>query len=88
MLSIARPLFIGCVVVLAVVVFGSFFGGIYWRYARSSVGYQLLPALGFTLAFACILARELPRAFRIVAAIVAAAAILYGFIAPILEPAY
>ena len=88
MSGIVRSLFIGCLVVLAVVVLGSLFGGIYWRYARASVGYQLLPALGFLLALGCIFARGLPTVFRIIAAIVAAASVLYGFIAPILEPAY
>jgi len=85
---IVRALFVGCVVVMAVVILGSLFGGIYWRYARSSVGYQLLPGLGFALALGCILGRSLPTVFRIVAGIVAAASVVYGFVAPILEAAY
>src|SRR5258708_11186737 len=52
--TFGRPLFIGCVVLLAIVVFGSLFGGIYWRYARSSCGYLLLSVLGFLLAPNCI----------------------------------
>jgi hypothetical protein len=87
-LSLARPLFIGCVVLLAMVVVGSLSGDIYWRYARSSISYQLLPALGFLLAASCIFAKGWPLRFRIVAGIVAAASVLYGFIAPILEPAF
>jgi hypothetical protein len=73
---------------MLVVLVGTCFGGIYWRYARGPVGYELLPTLGFLLAFAAIFARGSSTALRIIIGIVAAIAVLYGFIAPILEPAY
>ncbi len=86
--TFGRPLFIGCVVLLAIVVFGSLFGGIYWRYARSSVGYMLLPVLGFLLAASCIPIKGLSTGPRILGGRVAATSLLYGVIAPILEAAY
>jgi hypothetical protein len=68
--------------------FGTLFDSIYWRYARHSLGHQLLPALGLLLAASCIPAKGLPKVFRILAGIVAAASVLYGFITPILETMY
>src|SRR5258708_39863584 len=75
--TFGRPLFIGCVVLLAIVVFGSLFGGIYWRYTPSSGGYMLLPVLGFLLAPTCIPIKRVSQGSRILCGRVAATSLLY-----------
>jgi len=92
-LSLLRPLFTACAFILAAtLVWGSVFDGIYWRYARAPLVYELLPWLAIALLSVCIVGELLEKAahrrFRVVASIIGIVAMITALVAPILEPAY
>ena len=77
-LSLARPLFIGCITLLVASVSAGFGGGRVWHYCGTSVACVLLPILGVALGLTCLLGSGLSKRFKTVALIVAVLALALG----------
>ena len=80
--SVAFPLFVACVVILAWALGEGYGHNRVWHYAGPAITNRLLPFLGAALGLTCLVGKGLQRGFRVFALIVALLAVVGGILAP------